>query len=168
MLEEEYFNIMNELEDLSFRIPQTGIKFKYGNFIVESLYDISNELVYFVKKDIATHNIMTNHLAIYPKNNVGFTIRETNMNYRDIMEFINYIKKRKNSSFRKIGLNEGYIKELLINSEHICSICLDVCKDLHNLQIIDCGHAFHSNCIDNMINFKNVCPVCRQTFNINK
>ena len=161
MLEDEYYQIKKELDSLEFRIPQTGIKFKYGNFFVESLYDHTNQLVYCVKKDDSYANIFSNHLALYPSDSIGFSIRETNMSHTDIIRFINEIKKNK-KLVRKISLTEGLIKDLFINTKYTCPICLDNCTDINDIYISDCGHAFHDTCREKMLQFSSICPICRK------
>lgn len=44
-----------------------------------------------------------------------------------------------------------------------CSVCLSVMNDT-NSRILDCGHKFHSRCIDRWKRRSSTCPMCRAPF----
>ena len=41
-----------------------------------------------------------------------------------------------------------------------CSICFDTEND-SNIETLECGHTFHSNCVGVWLEKKNYCPMCR-------
>ena len=159
MLEEEYYEIKSQLDTLEFRVPQSGVKFKYGNFLVSS--DISKENIYFIKRD--TENYTYNFLSIAPKtdSNVGFIIKEISMNYKSIMEFIHEIQTKKNK-IPKISVSKTFYNQLLRDSRQTCMICLDDYSDENReIYINYCGHHSHLKCMETYGINKN-CPVCRK------
>ena len=44
-----------------------------------------------------------------------------------------------------------------------CTICMDNINKNESCKKLECGHIFHSNCIDTWLNRVLECPVCRQT-----
>ena len=42
--------------------------------------------------------------------------------------------------------------------EAVCSICLCKCTD----SVLQCGHAYHWDCVQTWLDEKNTCPVCRR------
>jgi hypothetical protein len=57
--------------------------------------------------------------------------------------------------------------EELINYNDECSICLDDCKTLKKISILNCKHHYHTECIDKWININNnpQCPLCKVQIN---
>lgn len=159
MLEEEYNEIMGHLKDISWRIPQTGIKFKYGKFVVDSLIDINKKLVYYIRKEDVGIGY---YMSLYPIENrdVGFTIRDTNMDYKNMMEFIHEIQKKPKNQ-KKFSVSEGLFVQLLIDSNQQCCICLDNYKNNTNVHINICGHHLHKECMKSY-GFNKSCPICRK------
>lgn len=159
MLESEYYTIIHELENLEFRIPQSGIKFKYNNFIVESLNDFTGKLVYSIKREDVF--ILLDYAHLYPRENsvVGFSIRDMNMKYEYMMDFIHTVKNKNNQEEKKIFVHKGYYIQLLKDSKDVsCPICLDNYKD-DSIHIYKCGHHCHVNCF---IHYGiDICPICR-------
>ncbi|GFQ05917.1 E3 ubiquitin-protein ligase mbr2 [Phtheirospermum japonicum] len=46
----------------------------------------------------------------------------------------------------------------------ICAVCLDdVCGGDAVAILDDCGHEFHSCCLQKWLRRKNICPLCRRT-----
>ena len=70
------------------------------------------------------------------------------------------IKECFNNKDNTISLNF----ERLQQSE--CSICFEKYENDSNIKITQCGHIFHSKCLDNYISSGNrVCPLCRGKIN---
>ena len=42
-----------------------------------------------------------------------------------------------------------------------CSICLTDLED--RIKILRCDHSYHTECIDQWLNIKDICPICRTT-----
>ena len=42
-----------------------------------------------------------------------------------------------------------------------CSICLSEFKGGDQMRVLDCGHYYHKDCVDNWLQRKNTCPKCR-------
>ena len=165
MLETEYYEIKTELEQLKFRIPQSGIKFRYGDFIVESLIDFSGKLIYAIRK--YEISILGGFTALYPNpdSDVGFTIREMNMNHKDTMDFINSVKSISSSETRKISIHQGmYIQLLKESKSSNCPICLNNYENSENFEceihLFACGHHSHKNCFVSYGSDR--CPICRK------
>ena len=51
-----------------------------------------------------------------------------------------------------------------INQE--CSICLDTIDRHKPIKTMICNHTFHKECIDLWLQHKNICPLCRYSFNV--
>ena len=45
--------------------------------------------------------------------------------------------------------------------EEICSICLIFFKNGDQISRLNCGHLFHTNCVNKWISNKKNCPLCR-------
>jgi hypothetical protein len=70
------------------------------------------------------------------------------------------------------GMNEtvGTMRELLINKEDTCAICLAGLKSSCRIQT-HCSHVFHETCLHQWIRKNNgfaSCPLCRINLNANK
>lgn len=63
----------------------------------------------------------------------------------------------------EIRRGERYILQpdnLLLENE--CTICLDEFVIDDDLKLLDCGHSFHIECIDDWFKRNISCPICRQ------
>ncbi|KAI4292236.1 hypothetical protein PAPHI01_1510 [Pancytospora philotis] len=49
-------------------------------------------------------------------------------------------------------------------ASHECSICRDEFQGEDVVKMLKCGHLFHSACIDEWINIKKLCPLCKKDF----
>ena len=47
-------------------------------------------------------------------------------------------------------------------SEEVCAICLDNFEDDDVVQLPDCQHAFHADCLQPWLRQRNTCPLCKQ------
>lgn len=47
-------------------------------------------------------------------------------------------------------------------NEEVCSICLDPTSSSDQRRRLPCGHEFHSSCLDEWLERKAFCPVCRR------
>lgn len=54
-----------------------------------------------------------------------------------------------------------------LNSEEICTICIEEFKENDNIIRLPCDprHLFHANCIGAWIETKTNCPICKAEFN---
>ena len=59
---------------------------------------------------------------------------------------------------------EVYVQEL-VSGEHKCSICLESIQH-SDMRILECGHAFHSDCIHTWNHKSSQCPVCKSSFKL--
>ncbi|KAH0484615.1 MAG: uncharacterized protein KVP18_000062 [Porospora cf. gigantea A] len=50
----------------------------------------------------------------------------------------------------------------LVGAEPECVVCADAFKSLDIVRVLNCGHAFHVDCIDIWLESKRTCPMCRQ------
>ena len=46
-----------------------------------------------------------------------------------------------------------------IEDEDVCSICIDILED--EVEVMDCSHKYHHDCITEWMKQNPVCPVCR-------
>ena len=67
--------------------------------------------------------------------------------------------KRKKIKKRKIKENELLENELLITE---CSICLDSYEIGDTISILSCEHFYHTKCLNEWLNKKEECPLCRE------
>lgn len=159
MLESEYHELIRHLDTLAFRIPQSGIRFKYGQFLAESLVDIQGKELYSIRKDNTT--FLNNSAHLYPKHPVGFTIRDMDMPFRTLMEFIREVQEEKSS--RGVWVSESFITRLLSSAKERCPICLEdytLIDGNKKIHLFACGyHTSHEVCIEEYKDTK--CPVCR-------
>ena len=165
MLESEYYEIKEELRNLPFRVPQNGIKFKYGKFMVQSSnsFDRFGKQVYSVYKSSDT--FWEKNLFLYPIENntdIGFIIRDMDMNYGDVKEFIDTIKNKDSpyTVYKRIYAYEGFLRQLLYDAKYQCTICMEEYKSGGDINILPCSHHFHTSCISEYIKDK-PCPICR-------
>ena len=42
-----------------------------------------------------------------------------------------------------------------------CVICMDTCNNNEMKQLPICNHSFHKSCINQWLNIKQNCPICR-------
>lgn len=163
MLESEYYEIKNELYTLNFRVPQSGIKFRYGKFIVYSMEAFDNS-VYSVHKSSDTFREKNLFLNPVEHNTIlGFNIRDTDMTFSDIKEFIYTIKNKDNPrtlSFTRVNTYEGFLKQLLFDAKYQCAVCFEHYSSINEIVVLSCSHHFHLECISEYITNK-PCPICR-------
>ncbi|XP_047338943.1 uncharacterized protein LOC124942472 [Impatiens glandulifera] len=94
-----------------------------------------------------------------------------NMTYEDLLELgerIGYV----NTGLKeediihclrklKISRREGQEEDLLTESDRNCSICQEEYGEEDETGKLDCGHFFHSHCIEQWLVRKNSCPICK-------
>ena len=51
-------------------------------------------------------------------------------------------------------------------TEAVCSICFEDIKETELIQLLDCTHFFHHNCLSAWVKIKDECPVCRHKIEI--
>lgn len=54
-----------------------------------------------------------------------------------------------------------YLRNLSDNQ--VCSICLSNIESINTTELTECGHIFHTNCLNIHRENNNNCPVCRRT-----
>ena len=47
----------------------------------------------------------------------------------------------------------------------VCSICLESINDTNKKTNLNCGHCYHSECIEEWLNENDTCPYCRESQN---
>ncbi|VVU94514.1 TPM domain [seawater metagenome] len=79
--------------------------------------------------------------------------------------------KKQIEKTKKIKINEKIqefinigkeVKEGLLCQPETCSICLNTMHAIECLEITNCNHIYHSNCIKHWLRRKDNCPICRQ------
>mmetsp|Transcript_18557 Transcript_18557/g.33529 ORF Transcript_18557/g.33529 Transcript_18557/m.33529 type:complete len:121 (-) Transcript_18557:898-1260(-) len=45
---------------------------------------------------------------------------------------------------------------------HSCCICLEFVEPPAVVTVLPCNHAFHSGCVDNWLQYKPCCPLCKE------
>ena len=65
--------------------------------------------------------------------------------------------------FPKTTLKNELTKHILevASGKHVCSICMDDISKIDINGILDCGHAYHYNCIKEWVYRKPTCPICK-------
>ena len=82
---------------------------------------------------------------------------------------INVLKKKTKQEFIKIELPK-YKKIKDIETNHMCSICLEYYKENMYKRMLPCNHEFHKKCIDKW--FRKCkddyihCPICRKIYDL--
>ena len=51
------------------------------------------------------------------------------------------------------------VKDEGIEDQDVCSICIDILED--EVEVMDCSHIYHHDCISEWMKQNPVCPVCR-------
>jgi len=103
-------------------------------------------------------NLKTINLEISKKNHLALGDLEYTLNL--ISEKSSYFHSK--SNIVEIDLSSS-IPNLLPKEESFCAICLDDIND--NMTKLDCGHKFHSKCINLWIEKGHkTCPMCRKSF----
>lgn len=55
------------------------------------------------------------------------------------------------------------------DSGDVCSICLEVIEDQHQVRGLSCGHAFHADCVDPWFTVRRaMCPLCKHDYYVPK
>ena len=70
----------------------------------------------------------------------------------------------RNSTIEHISAEETIIDSLDVISEdsedqNVCSICIDILED--EVEVMDCTHKYHKECIEEWMMQNPVCPECR-------
>ena len=50
-----------------------------------------------------------------------------------------------------------------LNGETTCAICMNDFDENENVRLLQCGHYFHANCVDQWLERSESCPLCRQS-----
>ena len=164
MSEDEYYIIKQHLNKLDFRIPQSGIKFKYGIFTVESLIDQYGKEVYAIRR-YEFFSLLNNSAHLYPqRNDIGFSIRDLDMPFQIFMQFIAEIEKQKDkieSGCKRVLVRENFIINLLRSAKEKCPICIEEYNSELEISLFLCGyHSAHRSCAETY-GLQKKCPVCR-------
>ena len=72
---------------------------------------------------------------------------------------------RTQEEFQELQLSP-IVRETQNGGQNICPVCLDTIIDNQNSKTLHCGHTFHSTCIDEWTNIRQVCPVCRERVHV--
>ncbi|KAL4501585.1 hypothetical protein ABPG72_018636 [Tetrahymena utriculariae] len=78
-------------------------------------------------------------------------------------------KKIKKSYQNKVSRSEyyadvKYVKDPQLSQAEDCCICFVTFVEKETLGMLPCAHKFHTNCIDNWIKVKKLCPLCKRSF----
>ena len=68
--------------------------------------------------------------------------------------------------FEELQLSPPIAREDDNGEENTCPICFDTIIRSQDSKTLQCGHTFHSSCIDEWTNIRQVCPVCRERVHI--
>ena len=84
--------------------------------------------------------------------------------FRKIKRKLRIGKKDLKKTIEEIHRNStGSIEVIIDDNIPECSICLEyILDDLHKTK---CNHIFHNKCINDWLNEKNTCPLCRRNIN---
>lgn len=102
-----------------------------------------------------------------------------NLIHNDIMptfDNLNLLQLKKIASTNNIKWNKtkpvliSELKKLWeskFNERHILYDCIECCICMNNINennntVLKCGHKFHFDCILNVLNVRNACPICRR------
>lgn len=160
MLEEEYYSVLDSLSSLPFRLPQEGVKFRYGKFSVCTNRDMDNKLLYNIRLEYG-EKYAFNTMTICPKNNEpGFTIKEMSFTFAEASDFINELNKRLRIP-KKVSIQEGVYIGLLQESKQSCLVCLNAYNQDSGIHVYSCGHHVHLDCYT-LAEFIRICPLCKK------
>lgn len=150
--------------------PNTSVKSSKTNSYTDNTYNKYNDYDKIYSYEIEDKVLeISNQILMENNYNVETIPARVVSDYSDAVQKI--IKKTKN----KIGHDYSiYIYEIKYFAKkelepiidkikykgEVCSICLDEIKSHQILGILNCGHFFHKNCIQNSLNYKNQCPLC--------
>ena len=62
------------------------------------------------------------------------------------------------------GYNRRKAYSEYLNTRYFCPICQKHIKLYERTWGLECSHRFHRNCIIVWLSIKNICPVCRQSY----
>lgn len=143
MLEDEYYDLVDRLKILDFNVPHSGIKFKYGDYIVNSGTDINGLKIYTIRKFC---DQIFDQLTLYINPDIGFSIRDCSLTYKDVIKFIDTVTYKGKLPKKRVFVPEGYLVELVKNSSQSCPICMENFEDTDQCSVYQCGHVAHKNC----------------------
>ncbi len=55
----------------------------------------------------------------------------------------------------------GIVTSISCNLKNECAVCLELFNTGQQIRILDCGHYYHSNCVDPWLSMGQTCPKCR-------
>lgn len=158
MLVEEYYSILENLTTLPFRVPQDGVKFRYGSFSVISYRDMENKPIYSIHQEFSNSYCFSSMSLIPNESGIGFRIKDMTFSYNDVNKFLNEVGKH---TPRKIYIQEGVYINLLKEARQSCLVCLDSYDSVSSIHVYSCGHHVHDNCYastDTLV----LCPLCKR------
>jgi len=78
-----------------------------------------------------------------------------------LFSMIREIKKQNNNTLKNLSLNQILDKVSELKDNYDCAICMcDMLGDKNTK--LECGHEFHSVCVDPWIQANRTCPMCRK------
>lgn len=134
--------------------------YKYNTEMIDNI----NISIYVLIVVVTISMIMSCIISIYYEKN--------NINHINHINHINNINPNQityspelNKKINKVIYKYISPKKLKINKNDICSICLEniINKEVipNNIILLQCGHRFHKDCINEWHKIKTDCPECR-------
>lgn len=108
--------------------------------------------IYLLEKffDIISNKHKCNHIGVRLNENTILNNSRSD-NKKKLTEYLHNNKV--------IKITQDFLNDNKINE---CVICLNDFLETHTIRKLDCGHVFHSNCIEEWLNINIICPVCKQ------
>jgi hypothetical protein len=141
--------------------------FSYGmigiNYVFNENIGILNELLSLELKRLLRRGIVLNMVSQMITNGVPNGIPNGIPNGFGPMEDIKLILTKEELEKIPISTYKEISPELREKNTS-CSVCRDEYNENDSVRTLNCGHIFHSDCVDNWLtNHSHKCPYCRQT-----
>ena len=117
-------------------------------------------------------NLITEHLEVIPPNYINYICYHLNQIGWHFEDYDTVISNTVNEKYSEKEINNDIINNIstfsfkknnfnITNDTHNCIVCMCEIEENEECKKLQCGHMFHSNCIDNWLRRTLECPMCR-------
>ena len=165
-------DILNEYKTLYETVKRDNDKYLQLTLSMREILDVMKDTIKNLQED--NQNLRT-HLSIINHRLIRHQERELEnvTAYIDIIEEKEDMEDQKEEEIERIRvriptysipphIRRAYLENM---TEQQCSICLSRVENNDTIELTECGHLFHLNCLRRHRLNNNNCPVCRNVLN---
>ena len=79
-----------------------------------------------------------------------------------------FCHRRNQQDIEMVSINVSDYTVPIENDDGKCVICIDELEMKETCKMINCNHVFHKECIQDWLNVKHNCPICRTSIHQNR